>query len=393
MMNDSYFMCERSDGSSKVKYVIKKLNDSGASENIAQEENFDSNGRIIRSGSKLVGYYSEGKNGTHVTILNSGSIKEIDLNNLYLLKSSDSMIRKIYGGRYVIVSDDKNNNVTDSKNYSYGVYDVIENKALIKPKYDAMIYLFDNLFIAVKNGKSGIVDINDSIKVAFKYDAIEYANGLYFVGNGNTLHVLDKNFKTIGDTISVKSLSNYKYYASKKTLDAKACGDKVILSMGDVSQHSVVDQQGKYANYDFQNFTIIGDRVVTLKDKSLVLYDTGFNKIQEFTVPNEINIDLDTAVIYIQTNLVFNGCYVFDINSGNYLYQMNKLSRSYQGYYVDLHFQNGIGKADIYLDDKPVGSIDDINISEFLKADNNGISLTNEYFIFHVADKTLILKR
>ena len=393
MMNDSYFMCERSDDSSKVKYVIKKLNDSGTSENVAQEENFDSTGRIIRNGSKLVGYYSESKNGTHLTILENGTIKEIDLNNLYILKSNDSMTRKIYGGRYVIVSDDKGNNVTDSKKYSYGVYDIVENKSLVKPKYETMVYLFDNLFVAVKNGKSGIVDTNDSVKLDFKYDAIEYANGLYFIGNGNTLHVLDKNFKIIGDAISVKSLSNYKYYANKKTLEAKSCGDKVILSMGEANQYFVIDKQGKYTNYDFQRFAIIGDRVVTLKDKSLVLYDTSFNKIQEFVVPNEINIDLDTAVIYIQTNLVFNGCYVFDINSGNYLYQMNKLSRSYQGYYVDLHFQNGVGKADIYLNDIPVSSIEDIVISEFLKADNNGIRLTNEYFIFHVADKTLVLKR
>ena len=391
MMSDSYFMCERSDNS-KTKYVIKKLNDSGTSENIVQEEDFDSDDRIVRSGNKLVGYYSQNNDGTHMAILNNGSIKEIDMNNLYLLKSSDSMTRKIYGARYAIVSDDKNNNVNDSKKYSYGLYDVIDNKTLINPKYDAMVYLFDDLFIAVKNGKSGIVNTNDSIKVDFKYDAIEYANGLYFVGSGDTVRVLDKTYKTIGDPIKVKSLSNYKYY-SKNTLDAKSCGDMVILSKNESNKYAVVDKLGKSKDYDFQNYEVIGNRVVTLKDKSLVLYDTSFNKIQEFTVPNEINIDLDTAVIYVEDNLVFNGCYVFDINSGKYLYQMNNLSRSYQGYFVDLHFKNGIGKADISLDDKPIGSIEDIDISEFLKAENNGIRVTNENFIFHVADKTLIIKR
>ena len=91
--------------------------------------------------------------------------------------------------------------------------------------------------------------------------------------------------------------------------------------------------------------------------------------------------------------MVFNGCYVFNISNGQYLYKMNNLSRSYQGYFVDLHFQNGFGKADVYLDDKPIGSIEDIDVSEFLKEDNNGIRLTNEYFIFHIADKTLVLKR
>lgn len=393
MMSDSYFMCERSDGSSKVKYVIKKLNDSGTSENIIEEENFDSDDRIVRSGSKLVGYYSEGNNGTHMAILNNGTTKEIDLDNLYLLKIGDSMTRKIYGARFVIVSDNRNNNATDGRKHSYGVYDVVNNKSLIKPKYESMVYLFDDLFIAVKDGKSGIVDTNDNVKLDFKYDAIDYANGLYFAGNGETVRVLDKTFKIIGDSIKVKSLTNYRYYASKNNFDAKSCGDMVILSKNEANKYSVVDKLGKSTDYDFQQYEVIGNRVVTLKDKSLVLYDTAFNKIQEFTVPNDINIDLDTAVIYIETNLVFNGCYVFDINSGKYLYQMNNLARAYQGYYVDLHFQKGIGKADVSLDDKPIGSIDNIDISEFLKAENNGIRVTNENFIFHVADKTLIIKK
>ena len=396
MMKDSFFMCERNDGS-KIKYVIKKIDETGNIQNVSEEILFAADGRIVRSGSKLVGYYSENDDGTHLAVLDNGSIKEIDLGKLYLLKTGDSLTRKIYGGRYVIVSNDKNNSVTDGKKYSYGVYDIVDNKALITPKYETIVYLHDDLFIAVKNGKSGIINTNDSVKLDFKYDVVEYANGLYFVGNNETLRVLDKNFKEIGDAIKIKSLSNYNYYASHRTIDAKACGEKVILlknsSKSDNNQYAVVDKEGKITDYDFQLYAIIGDRVVTLKDKTLVLYDMAFNKIQEFKVPDSINIDLDTAVIYIQTNLVFNGCYVFDINTGKYLHQMNNISRSYQGYYVDVNFKNGIGKADILLDDKPIGSIEDVDVSEFLKADNNGIKLTNEYFIFHVGDKTLVIKR
>ena len=72
---------------------------------------------------------------------------------------------------------------------------------------------------------------------------------------------------------------------------------------------------------------------------------------------------------------------------------MNNLSRSYQGYYVDLKFQNGFGTAEVFLDDNKIGSIEDVDISKFLKADNNGIQVSNDYFIFHVGNKTLILKR
>ena len=228
MMRNSFFMCERNDGS-KTKYVIKKIDETGNIQNVSEETLFAADGRIVRSGSKLVGYYSENDDGTHLAVLDNGSIKEIDLGKLYLLKTGDSLTRKIYGGRYVIVSNDKNNSVTDGKKYSYGVYDIVDNKTLITPKYETVVYLHDDLFIAVKNGKSGIINTSDSVKLDFKYDVIDYANGLYFVGNKETLRVFDNNFKEIGDSIKIKSLSNYNYYASHRTIDAKACGEKVIL--------------------------------------------------------------------------------------------------------------------------------------------------------------------
>ena len=396
MMKDSYFMCERN-YDSKTKYVIKKIDDSGTISNVLEEENFDSDGRILRSGSKIIGYYSENKDGTHLAFIDNNSIKEIDIPSLYFLQSSDSNTRKVYGGKYIVVSDKMNNSLSDGKKYSYGVYDIGDNKSIIKPKYETMVYLTDDLFVAVKGGKSGIVDSNDSIKLDFKYDVILYSNGLFFVGNGDTLHVLNKNYKEIGNAITISSLKEYDYYESHKPIDVKACGDKVILlknsSRSGDNQYILVDQEGNFTDYDFQLYEVLKKHVITLKDKSLVLYDISFNKIQEFQIPDSIQIDLDTAVIYVEDNLVFNGCYVFDINSGKYLYKMNHLSRSFQGYYVDLNFQNGIGTADISLDERKIGSIDNVDVSEFLKADNNGIQVNSNYFIFHVDDKTLVLKR
>ncbi len=396
MLRDSYFMCERN-SDSKTRYVIKKIDDTGNIVNVVEEVEYGSLDRVVRSGGKLVGFYNESNKGTHLAIAVNGTIKELDLDNYYILKTNDSLTKKIYGGRYVFVSNDKENNISSDKNYSYGVYDVLDDKLLIKPKYDTIVYLYDDLFVAVNNGKSGIINSNDDVKLSFKYDFIEYSNGLYFIGYNDALHVYDKNYNDIGDTLKVKSLSNYNYYASHKKIDVKAFSDKVILlknsSMSDNNQYVVVDKDGKIKEYDFQLYTIVGDYIVTLKDKTLVLYDSQFNKVQAFKIPDSIKIDLDTAVIYLKDNLVFNGCYVFDINSGNYLYQMNNMSRSYQGYFINLNFQNGFGKADISFEDNYVGSIDDIDISEFLKADNNGIQLTNNYFIFHVGDKTLVLNR
>lgn len=396
MMKDSFFMCERND-ESKTKYVIKKIDESGNITNVSEEEKFDSDGRVLLNGSKLIGYYSDNDNGTHLSFVDNNSIKEIDMSQVYLLQANDSNERKIYGGRYAIVSNKRNNNISDGKKYSYGVYDVIENRIIIKPKYETMVYLDDDLFVAVVDGKSGIVDSNDTVKLDFKYDVILYSNGLFFAGKGDVLHVLNKSYKEIGNTIKISSLKQYDYYDNHKKIEVKACGDKVILlknsSKSDDNQYVVVDQDGNFTDYDFQLYEVLKKHVITLKDKTLVLYDISFNKIQEFQIPDSVQIDLDTAVIYVGDNLVFNGCYVFDINSGKYLYKMNNLSRSYQGYYVDLKFQNGVGTAEVFLDDNKIGSIDDVDISKFLKADNNGIQVTNDYFIFHVGNKTLIIKR
>jgi len=388
MMSNSYFMCERHDNS-KVKYVIKKVEDSGSVQNIAHENDFNVEGRIIKSGNQVVGYYSEDKNKTHLTIIHHDTLKDINFDYLLFNEgSNNSYTRKIYGDKYFII--------TDSSMKLYGLYDIVNEKVLIKPKYKELVYLYDDLFVAAKNDKSGIINSNDDVKVDFKYDVINYSNGLYIVGNGNVLRVLNKNYQEIGDTLKVKSLSDYDYYNSNRILKLKSFSDKVILLKdysNNQSQYAVVDSSGKFMDYEFTKFSVIGDRVVTQKDNQLTLYDSSFNKIQEFNIPNSIPIDLNTAVIYLNDNLVFNGCYVFDINSGNYLYQMNHLSRSYQGYFVDLNFKDGIGTADVSLEDKKIGSIEKVDVSEFLKADNNGIRLTNEYFIFSVGDKNLIIKR
>ena len=98
MMKDSFFMCERNDDS-KTKYVIKKIDESGNITNVSEEVNFDSDGRVLYSGSKLVGYYSENDNGTHLSFIDNNSIKEIDMSDVYLLQSNDTNERKIYGGK------------------------------------------------------------------------------------------------------------------------------------------------------------------------------------------------------------------------------------------------------------------------------------------------------
>ena len=91
--------------------------------------------------------------------------------------------------------------------------------------------------------------------------------------------------------------------------------------------------------------------------------------------------------------LVFNGRKLFDIGQGTYLYNASNLSRSYQSYYVDVAIHDTLGNATVSLDDKPIGTLEGIDMNAFINADNNGIKVTNQYFIFHVGNKTLIVKK
>ena len=381
---NEYILCEEKKSDSKVKNVIKRVDDNGVIQDVFVENQYGSASRkLYNEKNNLLGIYNENKNGTILYLLNNDSYfkNTLDKKFLFTVHEDNLNTKIIYNNQYAILTEDMSSASRLSDKSLYGLYDVRNNKVLVSPKYQEISYLRGDYFVAVKNGKKGIIDTNGLVKVDFSYDDIQYANGLYFVGVKNELFILDQNFKEISNSIP--------YYI----LEVKAFGDKVIVHKNRVlGEYAVVDKMGTIMNFDFHSFTIYGNYVITLKERTVTLYDSSFNKIQEFDLQAQ-SIDLDTAAVYLDSSLIFNGRKTFNIETGTYSYDLTNLSRSYQNYYVNLDIHGEKANATILLDDKQVGSMEDVDMVTFLKSENNGIRVTNQYFIFSNGTKRLILKR
>lgn len=356
--------------SDQVKYSIKKVDDNGVVKTVVEEDKYASPDRVLMDNKRrLVGIYSNDKNELFFYILTNEGSNKITLKDTYLVSNT------IYGGRYAIVSNDKSHK-------SIGVFDVIDNKELIPFKYQEVQYLHDNIFAVKENDKYGILDSNASVKLGFKYSNVYYSNGLYFVGSNDSYSLYDNNFKEIKSSLLYGIIEVEKF------------GDKVIVHSSKSSEPYIgVDKNGKITKFDFSTYKVYEDTLITVKENTITLYDKDFNKTKEFNYEKMNEIDFTTGAIYLDNYLVFNGRKLFDIGQGTYLYNASNLSRSYQNYYVDVAIHDTLGNATVSLDDKPIGTLEGIDMNAFINADNNGIKVTNQYFIFHVGNKTLIVKK
>ena len=355
-----YFICEDKKSDDKVKYSLKKVDDSGNITTVYADEKYGPTERkLFDEWGRVIGVMTSGMD-VH---LFDGSAAKLDG---YTIAN-----KKIYNGRYAIVEKSK----------KYGLYDVKDNQLLISPKYSDLSFLHDDFFRASQDGKEGVIDKSDSTKLGFRYNKVDYSNGLYFANSTNLVSIMDSDFKTIGSILSCNSF------------ELTAFMDKVIVHKLRPSEgYVVVEKTGKTTNYDFKNFELFYNYVVTLKDNTLTLYDSSFNKVQDFPLGN-ISITLNTVAIFLEDYLVFNGNRLFNIENGQYLHDANNLSRSYQNYYVSLNVHDSVADAVVSMDDVQIGTINGIDPVEFLRADNNGIRVTNQYFIFSVGNRNLIIKK
>ena len=366
IIGNRYLLCEEKSGE-KVKYSVKRVEDDGEVRNVIQEDNFDVSDRILLNDkNQLFGVYKQTKNGLELQVLSGDGSNTVKINDAYLVSS------KVYDGRYLIVSKEK-------EHKTIGVFDIKDNKITIPVKYKEITYLKEDCFAVKDSSNVGIVNKDGSVKLSFRFDKIYYSNGLLFAGTNDIYKLFDSSYKEINSSLPYG------------ITDVTAFGDRVIVHARD--NYSTVDKKGSVSKLDISAFYIYEDHLIAIKDNKLLLYGKDYNIEKEFEYNDMNSIDLSTGVIYLDNYLVFNGRKLFDINEGKYLYNANSLSRSYQGYFVNLDIHDTKGDASISLDDKPIGSIKDIDMNDFLHADNNGIRVTNEYFIFHVGNKTLVIKK
>lgn len=90
---------------------------------------------------------------------------------------------------YVVVR-----NIVDGK---YGLYDLVNHKLTINTSYDDLFATYNNSYVAVKDGKVGIIDKKLKKLVDFEYDFIDINEEHYVVSKDNKLAIMDKDYKLV----------------------------------------------------------------------------------------------------------------------------------------------------------------------------------------------------
>lgn len=121
---------------------------------------YDSSGKKI-----LAGWFDE------VTPL-SGFLFQIEEKKLKGL--SDSTGRSVLPINYDGIGKYVNGNVSLLKKGKFGLFNY-PNRIIIEPEYEKQLKPFgDSLFVAVKNKKSGLIDLQNKIILPFEYDELEF---------------------------------------------------------------------------------------------------------------------------------------------------------------------------------------------------------------------------
>lgn len=180
----------------------------------------------------------------------------------------------------------------------YGLYDLKKGEIIIEPTYSGLYASFDGNYVAVKDGKAGIIDRKLKKIVDFEYDFIDINEDFYVVSKNNKLAIMNDEYKLVTgfDFDYQKSDMNIEYSyqlccASFNTFNAYKVNDKYILVTNvneidldleyDKSETYIIDSNGKYktinGNYFYANEEYAYAYIK--KTKEIVFYDsTTFEK-------------------------------------------------------------------------------------------------------------------
>lgn len=236
--------------------------------------------------SQILNFGDEYKNG-YITVDEDGKYGISSFSGDKILENQYEKIEKIYSDKYFVVEKNgkkelinkdgntvltqnannikqiANSGVVFTQNNKYGLMN-FEGEVLIQPTYSNLKEINTDVFLAEKEGKSGVVDNQNNEKIAFNYKDITYNKkaNLYIAENENyESSILDSGFavkitgilseiNTEDGYMKIKVGNDYKYYNFKfqeKSNKEVLIANKIFLSKKD----------GKYGFEDSKGNTII----------------------------------------------------------------------------------------------------------------------------------------
>lgn len=276
--------------------------------------------------------YDEDMNEQNTTFLYTLEGKEYELSNYSLV--GDEVRLDVADP---VVTYDKNHIIVGSKStYAemvYGVYDLSADAIIIKPQYEGL-YTNKGNYIAIKDGKAGIV--TDKLKkiVDFQYDFIAMFDDYYVVSKQNKMAIMDASYKLVTDfSFAYQKTSEDIPYSYKvccsgmNTFTSYKVGEKYILVTNhlelereiqyDKHETYVIDESGQYKTIVASQFVVSPEtgliyaydnikKIVTVYDSSLEeLYQISLASYDFVGVPvlhllhgNTIEIQLDSSIYF-----------------------------------------------------------------------------------------------
>ena len=176
-----------------------------------------------------------------------------------------------------------------------GLYDLKKGEIAIEADYEGLYTTSDGNYVAIKNGKAGIINKKLKKLVDFKYDFIDINKDFYVVGKDKKLAIMNNKFEFITDFVfDFQSFNDgvleytYKLASTNhNTFIAHKKNDKYILTINNKelgygglnykkSETYIIDKNGKYKTIKANEFGLFNSYAYGyLKDsKKLAIYDT-----------------------------------------------------------------------------------------------------------------------
>lgn len=140
--------------------------------------------------------------------------KQIDNTGIYIYATNEDGTEKVYTKDGTEVQADSNIAILETSNENYKikidntngtVYSIIDknDNTITKQNYSYIEYLSDDNFIVSLDGKLGVINSNNEIKIDIKYDSIEKLQNTDFVtttlAKDKTTQIYDKNINKLCD--------------------------------------------------------------------------------------------------------------------------------------------------------------------------------------------------
>ncbi len=344
----------------------------------------------------LIGFYNKDSDYDTIYIIDGNTYNTTNLDNFGAYNNSNKDVKYIYNNKYLITY--YNNEKSDYD--SYGIYDIKAKKQLIKNSYDKIEYLHDDIFIAIKNDKSGVIDSNNKVLLDFKYDLVTYSNNLYFVGEKNKLNLYDKNLNDLNKDISIPNLDKFTYNpccGAINPFDLINYNSYVIVRIGTqpdaVSDYIVVDKDGNSTSLGKGYIGFIGQSLIrtSSEDNYLYMYDENLNITHKIDVGQRA-IKIDRVSIFLNNTLVIDGTKLYNLKNDSAKGSTNWYRRESQEFNIRLDFKGETGTITVSSNDVELKKLEGVSVDAFLNAEDNGITITKNYFIYN-AGGVIILKR